>query len=63
MPGTTAEALRNGFDEAARCGGHFCLATHYWEIDARLKSVMDAFLTCAAARPDVRFVAAEQLFT
>ena len=63
VPGTTAETLRGGFDEAARCGGDFCLATHYWEIDARLKAVMNAFLTFAASRPDVRFVAAEQLFT
>jgi len=63
VPGTTAEALRDRFDEAARLGGDFCLATHYWEVDAELKSVMNAFLAFAASRPDVRFVAAEQLFT
>ncbi len=63
VPGTTAEALRDRFDEAARAGGDFCLATHYWEIDATLKSVMHAFLTSAVSRPGVRLVAAEQLFT
>ena len=23
-----------GFEEARRAGGHFCIATHYWEVDA-----------------------------
>ncbi len=63
VPGTTTPALERQFDEARQCGGDFCLATHYWEIDTRLKSVMDAFLAFAAAQPGVRFVSAEQLFT
>ena len=63
VPDTTADALRTQFDEAQRCGGDFCLATHYWEIDGTLKDVLDSFLAFAARQPDVRFVAAEQLFT
>ena len=62
VPGTTVEALRRAFDEAQRCGGDFCLATHYWEVDAALKRVLDAFLEFAARQPHVRFVAVEELF-
>ena len=43
-------------------GGVFCLATHYWEIDAPLKDVMRAFIDFATRQPDVRFVPAEELF-
>jgi predicted deacetylase len=63
VPGTTVEALIAGFEEARRATGHFCLATHYWEVDETLKGVMLGFLNHAARRPDVRFVAAEELFT
>ena len=49
-------------DEAQRFGGDFCLATHYWEVDAALKRVLDAFLEFAARQPRVRFVAVEELF-
>jgi predicted deacetylase len=62
VPGTTVEALLARFAEAQRFGGHFCLATHYWEVDATLKSVMSSFLEAAARQPDVRFVRAEELF-
>ena len=48
--------------DAERAGGDFCLATHYWEIDAPLKNVMRAVLDAAARQPHVRFVAAEELF-
>ena len=63
VPGTTFDALQRGFDEARRFGGDFCLATHYWEIDATLEQVMRAFLDFAARQPSVRFVPAEELFT
>ena len=63
MPGTTLEELIAGFDEARRAGGDFCLATHYWEVDEALKGVLLRFLDHAAAHADVRFVAAEDLFT
>lgn len=62
VPGTTLDHLTRGFDEAHRAGGHFCLATHYWEVDAALKSVMRAFLDYAGCQPGVEFVAAEALF-
>jgi predicted deacetylase len=62
VPGTTAEALTAGFDEARRAGGDFCLATHYWEIDERMKAVMLRLLEYASGHADVRFVAAEALF-
>jgi predicted deacetylase len=62
VPGTTVEELMAGFDEARRAGGSFCLATHYWEVDAVLKSVLLRFLDYAAGHADVRFVPVEELF-
>lgn len=62
VPGTTLDDLVTGFDEARRAGGHFCLATHYWEVDAAMKDVLRRFLDYAAGFADVRFVAAEELF-
>jgi len=62
IPGTTLETLVSGFDEARALGGHFCLATHFWEIDDALHGVLRRFLDYAAAFSDVRFVAAEELF-
>ena len=55
-------SLVAGFEEARRAGGHFCLATHYWEVDAAMKNVLLRFLDYAARDRDVRFVAAEELF-
>jgi predicted deacetylase len=63
VPGTTLDDLIAGFAEARRAGGDFCLATHYWEVDEPMKGVMLRFLDHAAAHADVRFVAAEELFT
>ena len=62
VPGTTLEALVAAFEEARRGRGDFCLATHYWEVDAAMKSVMLGFLDHAGRYDDVRFVAAEELF-
>jgi hypothetical protein len=62
VPGTTLPQLQAGFDEARAQAGHFCLATHYWEVDAAMKDVMLRFLDYAARHADVRFVAAEELF-
>jgi predicted deacetylase len=62
IPGTTVEELVAGFEEARRAGGHFCIATHYWEVDAVLKDVLRRVLDHAARYPDVEFVAAERLF-
>jgi predicted deacetylase len=62
IPGTALDDLIAGFDEARRVGGDFCLATHYWEVDDAMKTVMLRFLDHAARHPDVRFVAAEELF-
>ena len=62
IPGTTMQELVAGLDEARRAGGHFCIATHYWEVDATLKGVLLRFLDHAAAVPGVQFVAAERLF-
>src|SRR5262245_27572991 len=62
VPGTSFEALQRAFDEALRFGGDFCLATQYWEVDAALKRVLDAFLDFAARQPRVRFVPVEELF-
>jgi predicted deacetylase len=62
IPGTTLDSLTAGFEEARRVGGDFCIATHYWEIDARLAAVLERFLDYAGRCADVRFVAAEALF-
>lgn len=62
VPQTTLQELVEGFEEARRLGGDFCLATHYWEVDARMKAVLLQFLDHAAAVPGVRFVRAEELF-
>jgi len=62
IPGTTLDELVRGFEEARRAGGHFCLATHYWEVDAELKDILIRFLDHAAGTPGVQFVAAERLF-
>jgi len=62
IPGTTVDELTGAFDEARNAGGDFCLATHYWEVDAAMKGVLLKFLDYAARHRDVRFVAAEELF-
>jgi predicted deacetylase len=62
IPNTTLEELVGGFEEARRHGGDFCLATHYWEVDARMKDVLLRFVDHAARTPGVRFVTAEALF-
>jgi predicted deacetylase len=62
VPGTTVETLQRAFDEAQRFGGDFCLATHYWEVDAALARVLRTFLDFAAGQPRVRFVPVEELF-
>lgn len=62
VPATTFEHLTAGLEEARRFGGDFCLATHYWEVDARLKNIMLRFLDHAEKVPGVRFVAADELF-
>ncbi len=62
VPTTTFEQLAAGIEEARRFGGDFCLATHYWEVDDRLKGILMRFLDHAERLPDVRFVTAEELF-
>ena len=62
IPGTTFDELKRGFDEARAAGGHFCLATHYWEVDGALKQALLQLLDYASGFPDVRFVPVEQLF-
>ena len=62
IPGTSFDELKKGFDEARAVNGHFCLATHYWEVDATLKGVLLRFLDYAAGVPGVQFVAIERLF-
>lgn len=62
IPQTTFDDLRRGFDEARAAGGDFCLATHYWEVDATLKRVLVEFLDYASGYSDVRFVPVEELF-
>ena len=63
IPGTTVEELTKAFDEARDAGGDFCLATHYWEVDAAMKSVLLKLLDYVSRDRDVRFVTAEELFS
>ncbi len=62
IPTTTCEHLVSGLEEARRLGGDFCLATHHWEVDGKLKDILTRFLDYAAKLPDVRFVRVEELF-
>jgi len=62
IPGTTVDELVAGFEEARHAGGHFCIATHYWEVDTVLKDVLRRVLDHAAGYPDVEFVSADRLF-
>lgn len=62
IPGTTVEELVAGFEEARRAGGHFCIATHYWEVDAVLKDVLRRVLDHVARVRDVELVSADRLF-
>lgn len=62
IPGTTVDELVAGFEEARRAGGHFCIATHYWEVDTVLKDVLRRVLDHAARCQDVEFVSADRLF-
>jgi predicted deacetylase len=62
IPGTRLDDLVAGFDEARQAGGNFCLATHYWEVDAAMKDVLKRFLDHAARAPGVEFVSCETLF-
>lgn len=62
VPGTALADLKRGFDEARQAGGHFCLATHYWEIDPSLKQMLRSFLEYAGGHAGVEFVAVEELF-
>jgi predicted deacetylase len=62
FPNTRLEELVTGFDEARSLRGDFCLATHHWEITARMGEVLKRFLDYVGQFPDVQFVAAEELF-
>ena len=62
IPSTTLDELILGFEEARKWGGDFCLATHHWEIDDRLSSILAAFLNHIHQYPDVRPVPAAALF-
>jgi|SRR6266540_2166250 len=61
VPRSTLDELLEAFEEARRFGGDFCLATHYWEIDGRLASILDALIE-HADRAGVRWVRADDLF-
>jgi hypothetical protein len=63
IPGTTVDELMTGFEEARRAGGHFCIATHYWEVDQAIKDVLMRVLDRIERVPDVQFTTAEALFT
>jgi hypothetical protein len=62
IPSTTLDELVAGFEEARQAGGDFCLATHYWEVDDRMKDVLRRFLDHAERTPGVQFVSCEALF-
>jgi hypothetical protein len=55
------DSLVQGFEEARSAGGDFCLATHYWEIDAAMASTLRQLLE-HARQAAVTFVHADALF-
>jgi hypothetical protein len=61
VPWTSAEELLAGLDEARQLGGDYCLATHYWEIDDHMATVLRTVVE-HAERAGARFVAADVLF-
>jgi hypothetical protein len=61
LPWTRADELLAGFEEARRFGGDFCLATHYWEMDGRMASVLRTVVE-HAERAGASFVPADALF-
>lgn len=62
IPSTTLPGLVAGFEEARGMGGDFCIATHYWEVDDRLRGMLLDFLAHVTRYTDVRLVQAEELF-
>lgn len=62
IPSTTLDELLAGFEEARRAGGDFCLATHYWEVDDRMRDVLRRFVDHAERTPGVQFTPCEALF-
>lgn len=62
IPGTTVEELVAGFEEARKAGGDFCVATHYWEVDQKIKDVLLRFLDYVERVPGVKLTPAESLF-
>jgi predicted deacetylase len=61
IPGTTLDSLVQGFEEARSAGGDFCLATHYWEIDAAMAETLRGIID-HARRSGASFVHADVLF-
>ena len=61
LPWTSSDELLAGFDQAYRFGGDYCLATHYWEIDDRMATVLRTVVE-HAERAGAQFVPADALF-
>jgi len=61
LPRTSSDELLAGFDQAYRFGGDYCLATHYWEIDDRMATVLRTVVEYAE-RTGAQFVPADALF-
>lgn len=62
IPSTTLEELIRGFEEARLFGGDFCIATHHWELDDKMRGILEDLLAHASRYPDVHFVKTEELF-
>jgi hypothetical protein len=62
VPGVHAAALLSGLAEAKRAGGHYCLATHFWELDETLHTELRTVLDAAVADPSITFAPAARLF-
>jgi hypothetical protein len=62
VPGVRSAPLLAGLAEAKRAGGHYCLATHYWELDEALLAELRGVLDVALADPRIVFTPAERLF-
>ena len=61
VPSTSLEQLKRHFLLALNTNGVFCLNTHYWELDKKLKKKLDDFLRWTKTYSP-RYVPTDQLF-
>lgn len=63
-PSTTLESLLDSFDFVRNCNGHFCLATHHWELNSSkiMKQNLQKFLDYTARFQNVHYLTIDEIF-